>query len=77
MNEFDTLVVHGASEPDPQYHAVNVPMGYPVTMTHGAIPKEERDRIGITENFLRLSVGIEDKEMLRDDLEQAFVAAKR
>lgn len=51
-------------------------MGYPVTMTHGAIPKMERDRIGITENFLRLSVGIEDKEMLKADLEQAFAAAK-
>ena len=52
-------------------------MGYPVTMTHGAIPKAERDRIGITENFLRLSVGIEDREMLKNDLEQAFTAAKR
>lgn len=52
-------------------------MGYPVTMTHGAIPKAERDRIGITENFLRFSVGIEDKELLKADLEQAFASAKK
>ena len=51
-------------------------MGYPVTMTHGAIPKAERDRIGITENFLRLSVGIEDRELLKADLEQALASAK-
>ena len=51
-------------------------MGYPVTMTHGAIPKAERDRIGITENFLRFSVGIEDKELLKADLEQALASAK-
>ena len=51
-------------------------MGYPVTMTHGAIPKAERDRIGITENFLRFSVGIEDKELLKADLEQALASAE-
>ncbi len=48
---------------------------HPVTMTHGAIPKAHRDRIGITDNLLRLSVGIEDPEDLVDDLTQALNAA--
>lgn len=51
-------------------------LGHPVTMTHGAIPYAERQRLGILDNLLRLSVGIEDPEMLRDDLEQAFQTAK-
>ena len=41
-------------------------------MTHASISKEERERIGITNNLLRLSVGIEDFEDLKADLEQAF-----
>jgi cystathionine gamma-lyase len=44
-------------------------------MTHASITKEERDRIGITNNLLRLSVGIEDVEDLKADLEQAFEEA--
>ena len=51
-------------------------LGHPVTMTHGAIPFEERQRLGILDNLLRLSVGIEDPEMLREDLEQAFEHSK-
>lgn len=40
---------------------------YPLTQTHASIPKEERDRIGITDRLLRLSVGIEDKnDIIRD-----------
>ena len=41
---------------------------YPLTQTHASIPKEERDKIGITENLLRLSVGIEDKDDIIRDL---------
>jgi cystathionine beta-lyase len=52
-------------------------LGHPVTMTHGAIPYEERQRLGIVDDLLRLSVGIEDAETLRDDLEQAFQKAKK
>lgn len=51
-------------------------IGYPVTMTHGAVPPEERQRIGIVDNLVRLSVGIEDKDTLIEDLEQAFAKAK-
>jgi cystathionine gamma-lyase/cystathionine beta-lyase len=49
----------------------------PASMTHASITKAERDRIGITDNLLRLSVGIEDFEDLKADLEQAFEDASR
>ncbi len=45
---------------------------HPFTMTHAAIPREEKERVGITENLVRLSVGIEDAEDLLADLEQAL-----
>ncbi|MCX7773790.1 MAG: PLP-dependent aspartate aminotransferase family protein [Clostridia bacterium] len=45
---------------------------YPVLQTHAAIPKEIRDRIGVNERLLRLSVGIEDVQDLIGDLEQAL-----
>ena len=44
-------------------------------MTHAAIDKEIRDKVGIVERMLRLSVGIEDAEDLIEDLAQAFEAA--
>lgn len=46
--------------------------GHPATMTHAAIPKEERERIGIVDSLIRLSVGIEDADDLIDDLENAL-----
>jgi cystathionine beta-lyase/cystathionine gamma-synthase len=45
---------------------------HPVTMTHGSIPVAERERRGITETLLRLSVGIEDTQDLIADLQQAL-----
>ncbi len=45
---------------------------HPSTMTHGAIPVAEREKIGITEGLVRLSVGIEDAEDLKEDLLQAL-----
>jgi cystathionine beta-lyase/cystathionine gamma-synthase len=47
---------------------------HPVTMTHASVPKEERDRLGITDGLVRLSVGIEDIEDLIDDLKMALEA---
>ena len=41
-------------------------------MTHASIPKAERERLGITDNLVRLSVGIEDADDLLDDLRQAL-----
>ncbi len=45
---------------------------HPATMTHAAIPKEQRESRGVTDGLLRLSVGIEDAEDLVADLEQAI-----
>lgn len=45
---------------------------YPMYQTHGAVPLQTRERLGITEDFLRLSVGIENVEDLIGDLRQAL-----
>ena len=45
---------------------------HPARMTHGSIPKEEREKRGVTDGLLRLSVGIEDIEDLVEDLRSAL-----
>jgi len=45
---------------------------HPATMTHASIPKEIREKNGLTDGLIRLSVGIEDVEDLLNDLEQAL-----
>jgi len=47
-------------------------IGHPATMTHAAIPSEDREKVGVTDSLIRLSVGIEDAEDLIADLEQAL-----
>jgi len=47
-------------------------INHPAVMTHASMPKAERERIGITDSLIRLSVGIEDAEDLIDDLKQAL-----
>lgn len=47
-------------------------IGHPATMTHASIPKEEREKSGVVDSLIRLSVGIEDADDLISDLEQAF-----
>jgi len=47
-------------------------INHPVTMTHASIPKEEREKAGVVDNLLRLSVGVEDIDDLIDDLKQAL-----
>lgn len=49
---------------------------HPARMTHGSIPKKDRERRGITDGLLRLSVGIEDLEDLIDDLTRALDATR-
>jgi cystathionine beta-lyase/cystathionine gamma-synthase len=49
-------------------------ISHPATMTHASVPTEERQRLGITDGLVRLSVGIEDVEDLIADLEKAFGA---
>jgi len=47
-------------------------ISHPASMTHASVPKEERDKMGLTESLVRFSVGIEDVEDLIADLEQAL-----
>jgi cystathionine beta-lyase/cystathionine gamma-synthase len=47
---------------------------HPVSMTHGAIPREERMKAGFNDGLIRLSVGVEDAEDLLADVEQALAA---
>jgi cystathionine beta-lyase len=47
-------------------------IGHPATMTHASIPKDEREKSGVVDSLIRLSVGIEDVTDLIDDLSQAL-----
>jgi cystathionine beta-lyase/cystathionine gamma-synthase len=47
---------------------------HPARMTHGTIPKEDRERRGVTDGLLRLSVGLESERDLIEDLRQALDA---
>lgn len=46
--------------------------GHPASMTHASIPKKEREKSGVVDSLIRLSVGIEDVQDLISDLEQAI-----
>lgn len=47
-------------------------ISHPASMTHGSIPKEVREKAGLRDSLIRLSVGIEDADDLITDLEKAF-----
>lgn len=47
-------------------------VNHPATMTHASIPKTEREKAGVVDQLLRLSVGVEDVEDLLNDLKQAL-----
>jgi len=44
----------------------------PALMTHASVPREKREEVGIKDNLIRLSIGIEEPEDLKEDLESAF-----
>jgi cystathionine gamma-lyase len=48
---------------------------HPAIMTHASVPPDKRRALGIADGFIRLSVGLEDIDDLREDLELAFRAA--
>lgn len=50
---------------------------HPASMTHASIPKDIRMQMGIPDNLIRLSVGIEDKLDIIEDLDQAIIASKK
>ncbi len=47
-------------------------ISHPASMTHGSIPKEVREKAGLRDSLIRISVGIEDADDLMSDLDQAF-----
>jgi cystathionine beta-lyase/cystathionine gamma-synthase len=47
-------------------------IAHPATMTHASVPREERERLGITDGLIRLSVGCEDIEDILADLDRAL-----
>jgi cystathionine gamma-lyase len=49
---------------------------HPVSMTHGDVPREQRERVGITDGLVRLSVGLEDPRDIIADLAQALEVAR-
>ncbi len=50
-------------------------LDHPATMTHGSIPKEEREKIGLSDSLFRLSIGVENVDDLLGDLEHALSIA--
>ena len=49
-------------------------ISHPATMTHASVPKPEREKVGLTDGLVRISVGIEDVDDLLQDLEHALCA---
>jgi len=49
-------------------------INHPALMTHASVPKEQRDKLGVGDSLVRLSVGVEDVRDLMDDLKTAFEA---
>ncbi len=47
-------------------------IGHPASMTHGSIPREERLKAGLTDSLIRMSVGVEDVEDLKEDILKAL-----
>jgi cystathionine beta-lyase/cystathionine gamma-synthase len=47
-------------------------ISHPATMTHASVPPERRQQLGITDDLVRISVGIEDVDDLKEDLAQAL-----
>ena len=47
-------------------------VGHPASMTHASIPKAEREKSGVVDSLIRLSVGLEDYRDLIEDLSQAI-----
>lgn len=45
---------------------------HPATMTHSVVPPQDREKMGISDNLMRLSVGLESWEDIRDDIQQAL-----
>jgi cystathionine gamma-synthase len=60
--------------PSPSLGGTESIISYPVESSHSTLPPEERRRLGITEDLVRLSVGLEDPNDIVEDLDQALAA---
>jgi cystathionine gamma-lyase len=49
-------------------------INHPALMTHASVPKEQREKLGVTDSLVRISVGVEDLRDLTDDLKVALEA---
>ena len=49
-------------------------ISHPASTTHSGVPKSTRDRLGVTDALIRISIGIEDPDDLIADLDQALTA---
>ena len=47
-------------------------VNHPAIMTHASVPQDRREALGVTDNLVRFSVGVEDISDLRDDLQAAL-----
>ena len=63
--------------PSPSLGGVESLVSYPAWSSHRSLPEEEKRRLGITPGLLRLSVGMEDPEDLKEDLDRALRAAMK
>ena len=48
---------------------------HPALMTHASVPKDQRDLLGIGDNFIRVSIGLENVDDLIEDINQALIIA--
>ena len=46
--------------------------GHPASMSHASIPKKEREKVGVIDSLIRLSIGVESEKDLINDLEHAL-----
>ena len=53
------------------------PSSAPAAMTHLSVPDERKQALGITDNLVRISIGVEDADDLIDDLQRALRAAAK
>jgi cystathionine gamma-lyase/cystathionine beta-lyase len=47
-------------------------INHPATMTHASIPKADREKVGVVDNLVRLSVGVEDIDDLMNDIKKVL-----
>src|SRR5262249_2708640 len=70
----NTVRLHALAE---SLGGVETLISHPATMTHASVPAERRAAIGITDGLVRVSVGVEDIEDLKEDLAQALDKVER